>query len=205
MQKKNITKKRSPRTTTVHMPKGRLPSDKFEAVSIGDDSLSDIGVQIGDVAVAVITSDIESGDLVFYVTKKASYVGRYYPAPDGRVRLEPLSDEYETDTFGAGEGKAVARVLHFERDGQIVEIKMALRPIRQSNDAPTISKRQKKQTSTEVRHNQAEIEKLQRQLDKLTDEGEAHNESGMFRLERRIYDLKRESGRDEWPEVIGDE
>jgi hypothetical protein len=49
------------------------------------------------------------------------------------------------------------------------------------------------------------LDSLRAQLRSLEEEGEAHNESGIFRLERMIYDLERQTDSDEWPEVIGDE
>lgn len=53
----------------------------------------------------------------------------------------------------------------------------------------------------------AGLENLHDRLRRLLDEGEAHNESGVFRLRREIYDLERAAevpSDDEWPEFIGE-
>lgn len=52
--------------------------------------------------------------------------------------------------------------------------------------------------------NEQRLSELRMRLQRLKDEGEAHNESGMFRLEKEIFDLehsKVDDG-DEWPKYI---
>lgn len=48
------------------------------------------------------------------------------------------------------------------------------------------------------------VEELRERLRELRDEGEAHNESAIFKLEREIYDLEHKSATpdEEWPEYI---
>jgi len=48
----------------------------------------------------------------------------------------------------------------------------------------------------------AHIEQLQQQITDLLNEGEAHNESGVFRLRREIYDLEHSSTEGVWPDLI---
>jgi hypothetical protein len=50
--------------------------------------------------------------------------------------------------------------------------------------------------------NQARIDELRKRRSELLDEAEAHNESGVFRLEREIYDLERHGDPAEWPDTI---
>jgi SOS-response transcriptional repressor LexA len=85
------------RTYNLAYPKGTQPSDSFEAIEMVDDSLSGIGIQPKDVAIVFHTDDFKSGDLVLFKNSLEQFIGKYYPAPGGLMRLEPLNDEYETD------------------------------------------------------------------------------------------------------------
>ena len=117
------------RTSTIHTPVGARPQDKFEAVVLIDDSLSDIGVQGGDKAIVFLTTDIKGHDLVLLRQPGVTYVGKYLPTRDGGFRVDPLNDGYETEAFGPGEAEIVGRVTHFERDGRVIAVKMKLRPV----------------------------------------------------------------------------
>lgn len=46
------------------------------------------------------------------------------------------------------------------------------------------------------------VEELRERLRELRNEGEAHNESGIFKLEREIYDLERGAKAGDWPDWI---
>lgn len=50
--------------------------------------------------------------------------------------------------------------------------------------------------------NAARIEALHLRIRHLKDAGEAHSESGIFRLEREIYDLEQQANGDEWSDEI---
>jgi hypothetical protein len=59
----------------------------------------------------------------------------------------------------------------------------------------------RKPSSKDIREQSEErISELRSHLQALKDEGEAHNESGVFKLERAIYDLERSAPDDEWPD-----
>jgi hypothetical protein len=122
-----MSRQRQNRTYDLAYPKDAKPSDSFEAVEMVDDFLSGIGVQPKDVAIVFHTDDFKSGDLVLFKNSLEQFIGKYYPAPGGLMRLEPLNDEYETDIYRPGEGAVMGRVIRFERAGEVVH---ELRPVR---------------------------------------------------------------------------
>lgn len=115
-------------TIDVHLPVDALPRDRFEGITISDTSLEDISIRTGDLAVVFLTDDVEGGDIALYETTSGEKrIGKYHPAMYGWMRLEPLSDEYETEIYSPSEGKPIGRVTHFERDGQIIKRIMGCR------------------------------------------------------------------------------
>ncbi|HEX8843085.1 MAG TPA: S24 family peptidase [Pyrinomonadaceae bacterium] len=138
--KRRKPKGKPPGAITIYLPQGARPSDKFEASTIPDTSLSDIGVQPGDVAIIYRTSRIQSGDLIACeVSGKKACIGKYRPASDGTVHLEPLNDEYEATIFSADKMKVLGRVVRFDRDGRAIQIEMELRPVRPAKNKPDIT------------------------------------------------------------------
>lgn len=60
--------------------------------------------------------------------------------------------------------------------------------------------RREAETQGERQHDS--LTDLRRQLQRLREEGDITNQTAIFELERRIYDLEREADPDEWPEFI---
>lgn len=198
MQKK-VNRKRQPPPSeiTIYLPGDARPQDKFEAVIIPDNSLSDIGVKRKDVAIVFLTSDIKSGDLVLLDMPRGHLTGKFHLAPDGIIHIDPLNDEYEPEVYSPGEAKIAGRITHFERNGQEVSLGIELRPLRPTQQAKT--KRQPADNRS------AEITRLESKLTRLQETGDITDTTQCFQLEKKIYDLKRDIERDEWPDVIGGE
>jgi hypothetical protein len=123
MPRKNSTKKDKlqPNRYTFLLPEGALKSDKFEARTITDGSLEDIGIRRGDVAIVYLTSKIQSYDIISYRAKNgACYIGEYQPKPARCIQINFLSKEYDPLIYRSNEGKVLGRVIHFERDRRII-------------------------------------------------------------------------------------
>ena len=135
MQKKN---NRPPKRDEIkiHLPANATQLDRFTATTIPDESLSDIGVLPGDVAITFLTTDILKEDIVCCKTDGGSRIAKYHLTPDGFIHLEPLNDEYETEIHHPGTFKIIGRVVRFDRDGQFLTVKMDLRPVRKLEDSP---------------------------------------------------------------------
>jgi hypothetical protein len=149
----------------------------------------------GDHAITYVADDILAGDLVAFEAADGKLVRRYRPAPGGYMTFETVCDQSEplpygwqhVATYKPGEVKIVGRVVHVERKGAIV---LRLRPIREEAHGGGASADPKTAARTE---------QLREQIRRLLDEGEAHNESGVYRLRRELYELENGGSLDEWP------
>lgn len=88
----------------------------------------------------------------------------------------------------------LGRVVGVERDGRPVETALPIRPYDEREkptparltSSPRGARKPIKKPKMDGR-----VEEMRARLRNLLDEGEAHNESGIFKLEREIYDLER--------------
>jgi hypothetical protein len=177
---------------TIKALEGQQPTDRI----IVSPFSSYKGGRTGEYAILKLNfteQDLTPGRLCAVLIKGEFSLQYYYPKGN-RVRLASYREPCISVTFVASDVKVEAVVLRIDH----VVWEHGVRKRRATAERPLPAKRQRRV------NNSAEIARLQRQLDALRDEGEAWNESGMFRLERRIYDLMREATRDEWPDMIGE-
>ncbi len=125
----NAAEIQSGRTYPVARPFGTTEADlkKIFSVSISDNYLSSYGIHDSDALIAILTDDLQSGDIVVTDDK---CIRRYYPAPGGRTRLESLVDDEWADVYRPGEVKIIARVLEIQRYTKKIDTALLLRPFK---------------------------------------------------------------------------
>ncbi len=136
-------------------------------------------------------------------------------APDGRelgtvtVRCRRASSG-QIVAVAAG-GRLILRKIYFER-GKFVRLESLLTGVAalryRRRDVYVLGEVVEMRDAPRVDEDgSGRIAELRDRLRELKDEGEAHNESAQFRLEREIYDLEHAdtTSAEGWPEYIGEE
>jgi hypothetical protein len=169
-----------------------------------DDALSAYGLQTNDVVYFTCDGDLRQDELGIVVARskgtKTILIFACFLIIEGKrycVRInhtECLELHYQADEL-----RVAGRVVLAERDGQPIRFNQ---PEGAAQPAATLTQPVAKPRTDRARTQR--IEHLRQQLRRLKDEGECHNESGVYRLEREIYDLEHETDADVWPDVIGD-
>lgn len=192
-QPNNLASARITGKRKIKALEGQQPDDRIIVNSISNYN----GVRTGEYAVLKLNftlKELTRGRLCTVLVEGQASL-QYYYRKGSQVRLESYREPRISVTYDVSDVKVEAVVMRIDR----VMWEHGARKRRNAQTEAQPAKRKRRG------NNSAEIARLQKHLDALRDEGEAHNDSGMFRLERRIYDLTREATRDEWPDVIGAE
>ncbi len=101
-------------------------SEKLFVICFSDNYLSSYGIHDDDLLIAILTDDLQSGDVVVTDDK---CIRRYYPAPGGRTRLESLVEDEWADVYRPGEVKIIGRALEVQRNMKTIDTALILRPL----------------------------------------------------------------------------
>jgi SOS-response transcriptional repressor LexA len=81
------------------------------ALHIEKDSLTDAGINIGDLVLCEFSRQVAQGSLAIVETPDGYHLKYFYVLDDGRAKLEPVEDECETREYEREDVRVIARVV----------------------------------------------------------------------------------------------